>query len=131
MAGLVLNYDDSDYYFLRVTADEIRGVALVVVMCGAGKYAEISLMQISVKDWERYYLKAELNNRDIMFYASPNGEVWIAMCTPLDLGTLSDEYGGKLGFTGSYAALCARDLDQTIERSIFRLFQIQSVDGIG
>ncbi|CAH1195556.1 Xylan 1,3-beta-xylosidase [Paenibacillus auburnensis] len=126
MAGLVLYYDDSDYYYLRVTADEIRGVALGVVMCRAGKYAEISSMQISVKDWERYYLKAEINGRDILFYASPDGEAWTAMCTPLDFGTLSDEYGGKLGFTGSYAALCAQDLDQQAKKAYFDYFEYKA-----
>ncbi|MBW4080327.1 hypothetical protein [Paenibacillus sp. S150] len=39
MAGRVLYYDDSDNYYLQVTADEIRGVSLGVV-CRAGKYDE-------------------------------------------------------------------------------------------
>ncbi|WP_339310081.1 glycoside hydrolase family 43 protein [Paenibacillus sp. FSL M7-0896] len=128
MAGLVLYYDDKDYYYLRVTADELRGVALGVVMCQAGKYAEISSMQISVKDWERYYLKAEIHGRDIMFYASRDGEVWTAMCTPLDFGTLSDEHGGKLGFTGSYAAICAQDLDQQARAAYFDYFEYIGLD---
>lgn len=125
MAGLVLYYDDSDYYYLRVTADEIRGVSLGVVLCRAGKYDEISSMQISVKGWERYYLKAEINRRDIVFYASPDGEAWTAMCTPLDFGTLSDEYGGKLGFTGSYAGVCAQDLDQQSKKAYFDFLNIK------
>lgn len=128
MAGLVLYYDDKDYYYLRVTADELRGVALGVVMCQAGKYGEISSMQISVKDWERYYLKAEIHGRDIMFYASRDGEVWTAMCTPLDFGTLSDEHGGKLGFTGSYAGICAQDLDQQAKAAYFDYFEYTGLD---
>ncbi|WP_342479969.1 glycoside hydrolase family 43 protein [Paenibacillus sp. FSL L8-0340] len=129
MAGLVLYYDDSDYYYLRVTADEIRGVSLGVVLCRAGKYDEISSMQISVKGWERYYLKAEINRRDIVFYASPDGEAWTAMCTPLDFGTLSDEYGGKLGFTGSYAGVCAQDLDQQSKKAYFDFFEYKALEG--
>lgn len=96
MAGLVLYYDDSDYYYLRVTADEFRGVSLGVVMCRAGGYDEVSSMQISVKDWDRYYLKAEIKGRDIVFYASPDGTAWTAMCTPLDFGTLSDDTAASL-----------------------------------
>ncbi|MNI94397.1 hypothetical protein D3C73_1524950 [compost metagenome] len=80
-------------------------------------------MQISVKDWDRYYLKAVIEGRDIMFYASPDGEIWTAMCTPLDFGTLSDEYGGKLGFTGAYAGICVQDLDQQAKKAYFDYFE--------
>ncbi|WP_349654995.1 hypothetical protein [Paenibacillus sp. G2S3] len=65
------------------------------------QYDEISSMQLSVKHWERYYLKVEIHGRELVFYASPDGVNWTVVCTPLDFGTLSDEYGGKLGFTGS------------------------------
>lgn len=100
MAGLVLYYDDTDYYYLRVTADEIRGTSPGVVLCKAGKYDEISSMQISVKHWE--------------------------VCTPLDFGTLSDEYGGKLGFTGAYVGICAQDLDQQAKPAYFDYFEYKS-----
>ncbi len=127
MAGLVLYYDDSDYYYLRVTADEIRGTCLGVVLCKGGKYDEISSMQISVKDWERYYLRAEISGRELIFYASPDGEQWTAVCTPLDFGTLSDEYGGKLGFTGSYAGICAQDMDQQAKPAYFDYFEYKNI----
>lgn len=123
MAGWVLYYDDSDYYYLRVTADEIRGTSLGVVMCKAGKYDEISSMQISVKSWERYYMKADIHEQDLVFYASPNGVNWTAVCTPLDFGTFSDEYGGKLGFTGAYVGICAQDLDQQANLAYFDFFE--------
>lgn len=127
MAGLVLYYDDSDYYYLRVTGDEIRGISLGVILCKGGKYDEISSMQISVKNWERYYLKAEIHGRDLIFYASPDGVDWIAVCTPLDFGTLSDEYGGKLGFTGSYVGICAQDLDQQEKVAYFDYFEYKEL----
>lgn len=127
MAGLVLYYDDSDYYYLRVTADEIRGTSLGVVLCRGGKYDEISSMQLSVKDWDRYYLKAEIHERDLLFYASSDGVNWTAVCTPLDFGTLSDEYGGKLGFTGSYVGVCAQDLDQQAKPAYFDYFEYKAL----
>lgn len=127
MAGLVLYYDDSDYYYLRVTADEIRGTSLGVVLCKGGKYDEISSMQLSVKNWERYYLKVEIHERELIFFASPDGVGWTAVCTPLDFGTLSDEYFGKLGFTGSYVGLCAQDLDQQAKPAYFDFFEYKAL----
>ncbi|WP_145325372.1 glycoside hydrolase family 43 protein [Paenibacillus xylanexedens] len=127
MAGLVLYYDERDYYYLRVTSDEIRGKSLGVVCCAGGKYEEISSMQISVKDWDVYYLRADISGRDIVFYASPNGLKWTPLCTPLDFGTLSDEHGGKLGFTGAYACLCAQDLDQQSQPAYFDFFEYKEL----
>lgn len=34
----------------------------------------------------------------------------VAFCIVLDLGQLSDEYEGKLGFTGTFIGLCVQDL---------------------
>ncbi|WP_211296505.1 glycoside hydrolase family 43 protein [Paenibacillus donghaensis] len=127
MAGLALYYDDKDYYYLRVTADELRGPCLGVVMCRGGQYDELTSMQISVRTWERYYLKAAIQGRELVFSASPDGITWTAVCTPLDFGTLSDEYGGKLGFTGSYACLCAQDLDQQALPAYFAYFEYKAL----
>ncbi|WP_025679146.1 glycoside hydrolase family 43 protein [Paenibacillus massiliensis] len=123
MAGLVCYYDDSDYYYLRVTGDEVRGAALGVVMSRAGKYEEVFAMQLCVKDWERYYLRAVIHERELIFYASPDGEKWTVVCTPQDMGTLSDEYGGKLGFTGAFVGMCAQDLDQQSREAWFDYFE--------
>ncbi|MGV7119028.1 glycoside hydrolase family 43 protein [Paenibacillus kyungheensis] len=123
MAGLVCYYDDGDYYYLRVSGDEIRGIVLGVVMSRAGIYDEVFSMELSVKAWECYYLRAVINERELVFYASPDGKEWIAMCTPQDFGTLSDEYGGKLGFTGSFVGLCAQDLDQQHKEAWFDYFE--------
>ncbi|WP_411346771.1 glycoside hydrolase family 43 protein [Paenibacillus sp. WLX1005] len=125
MAGLVCYYDDADYYYLRASGDEIRGIVLGVVMSKAGVYDEVFSMQLSINDWERCYLRAVINGRELMFYASHDGEQWIPMCTPQDFGTLSDEYGGKLGFTGAFAGMCAQDLDQQQKEAWFDYFEYQ------
>lgn len=123
MAGLVCYYDDSDYYYLRVTWDEIRGKCLGVVFSRAGQYDEITTMQLSLTDWERYYLKVIVQERDLRFYASPDGKRWTAVSAPLDFGTLSDEYGGKLGFTGAYVGICAQDMDLQRKEAFFDYFE--------
>lgn len=79
-----------------------------------------------MKQWERYYLKVEIHGRELVFYASPDGVNWTAVCTPLDFGTLSDEYGGKLGFTGSYVGICAQDMDQQAKPAYFDFFEYKA-----
>ncbi|MEE4563870.1 glycoside hydrolase family 43 protein [Paenibacillus polymyxa] len=130
MAGLVCYYDDGDYYYLRVTGDEIRGVTLGVILSKAGKYDEISTMQLSVVDWKQYYLKAVIHGRDLIFYASPDGQEWTAVCNPQDFGTLSDEYGGKLGFTGAFVGICVQDLDRQSKEAWFDYFEYLPLESL-
>ncbi|WP_025684871.1 glycoside hydrolase family 43 protein [Paenibacillus maysiensis] len=129
MAGLVCYYDDKDYYYLRISHDEIRGVCVGVVCSRQGVYDEISSMEISSNTWERYFLKVEVSYRDLVFYASPDGNNWTAVTTPLNFGTLSDEYGGKLGFTGAYVGICAQDLDTRSKKAYFDFFEYKSNTG--
>ncbi|MEJ8305217.1 glycoside hydrolase family 43 protein [Saccharibacillus sacchari] len=128
MAGLVCYYDDADYYYLRVTYDEIRGITLGVVCSRAGVYDEFGDMEIAAGDWECFYLRAVIDGCALTFFASPDGSHWIAVSPELDFGTLSDEYGGKLGFTGSFVGLCAQDLDRQSREAWFDYFEYTDFD---
>ncbi|WP_028611736.1 glycoside hydrolase family 43 protein [Paenibacillus harenae] len=117
MAGLVFYYDEQDYYYLRITED--GGRKLGVVSSNGGKYKEDRTSELSVDGWSAYYLKAAVNERLLQFYASPDGLQWEAVGGELDMGALSDEYGGKLGFTGAMIGLCAQDLNGTGKHADF------------
>ncbi|XEC93975.1 glycoside hydrolase family 43 protein [Paenibacillus tarimensis] len=122
MAGLVLYYDEADYYYLRVTFDEEHRTKVGIAMSRQGKYEECE-EEIETGGWDSHYLRAAIDGRDLQFYVSPDGAEWQALGPVLDMGTLSDEYGGKLGFTGSFAGLCAQDINGTLKNADFDYFQ--------
>lgn len=125
MAGLVFYYDELDYFYLRVTRDDENGLKLGVVSSMSGKYQEDLASELHVEDWAAYYLKATVRKRALQFYASPDGEQWKAVGEVLDMGVLSDEYGGKLGFTGTMIGLCAQDINGTKKQADFDYFSYQ------
>ncbi|MGO4538487.1 glycoside hydrolase family 43 protein [Paenibacillus sp. 2TAB19] len=122
MAGLVFYYDEADYYYLRVTQDSEKGRVLGVVMSKAGKYEECRGQEINVDTWDSFYLRAVVRDRELCFFASPDGDLWQAVSDTLDIGSLSDEYGGKLGFTGTMIGLCAQDLNGELKHADFDYF---------
>ncbi|MGO4546083.1 glycoside hydrolase family 43 protein [Paenibacillus sp. 2TAB23] len=122
MAGLVFYYDELDYFYLRVTHDEDNGRKLGVVSSNSGKYREDRASELNVEGWSSYYLRAVVKERALQFYASQDGEAWIAVGGVLDMGVLSDEYGGKLGFTGAMVGLCAQDINGTKKHADFDYF---------
>lgn len=122
MAGLVFYYDEQDYFYLRVTRDGENGLRLGVITSISGKYSENGEWEISTEGWSAYYLRAAVNERALQFHASPDGERWQAIGGKLDTGVLSDEFGGKLGFTGAMIGLCAQDMNGTKKHADFDYF---------
>ncbi|WP_159886893.1 glycoside hydrolase family 43 protein [Paenibacillus puerhi] len=122
MAGIVCYYDEADYYYLRITHDELRGKCIGVVRSQQGQYDEYIAHEISAAGWEQHYLRAVIDDRSLNFYASPDGREWKVIGPTLDMGALSDEYGGKLGFTGGMVGLCAQDLNGTDKHADFDYF---------
>jgi len=122
MAGLVFYYDESDYYYLRVTYDEAIGKKLGVTLSDIGQYKECSDQETVINNWSKIFLKAQVHDRELQFYASPDGVDWNAIGPILDMGSLSDEYGGKLGFTGTFIGLCAQDMNGTLKHVDYEYF---------
>jgi xylan 1,4-beta-xylosidase len=122
MAGLVFYYDEMDYYYLRVTHDEEKGIVLGLSCSVSGKHSEDKESELVASGWPAYYMRAVVDGRSLQFYASPDGEQWSAAGGALDVGTLSDEFGGKLGFTGAMIGLCAQDINGTLKHADFDYF---------
>ncbi|WP_245600102.1 glycoside hydrolase family 43 protein [Paenibacillus harenae] len=110
MAGLVLYYDEQDYYYLRISHDENLGKHIGVIRSISGKYEELVNSFVIVEGWDRCYLRAEINCAELQFSISNDGSNWSNLGPVLDFGTLSDEYGGKLGFTGAFVGMCVQDV---------------------
>lgn len=121
MAGLILYYDESDHFYLRISYDEERGKHLAVVINDQGRYDE-SEAYVGIHDWERCYLKASIRYEKLQFYYSADGADWRPIGQELYMGVLADEYTGKLSFTGAFAGICVQDLSGTRLHADFDYF---------
>lgn len=119
MAGLVLYYDESDHFYLRISRDEDRGKHIALVVTKQGQYDEPDGAVVLTDNWERCYLKVSIQFQHVQFSCSSDGTTWVNIGGELDLGQLSDEYEGKLGFTGTMIGICAQDLSGTMKQADF------------
>lgn len=129
MAGLTLYYDESDHFYLRVSRDEERGKHIALTTTRLGQYDEPDGAVVSAEGWNRCYLRVSVDYDRVQFLCSPDGELWQPVGPVLDLGQLSDEYEGKLGFTGTFIGLCAQDLSGTMKHADFDYFKYVGADG--
>ncbi len=128
MAGLALYYDEADHFYLYVSRDEDKGKQIALSVTKQGQYGEPEGAALSAEGWDRCYLKATIRYDEVQFSASPDGADWQPVGPALDLGQLSDEYEGKLGFTGTLIGLCAQDLSGTGLHADFDYFNYASAD---
>ncbi|MDR3708903.1 MAG: glycoside hydrolase family 43 protein [Capsulimonadaceae bacterium] len=108
-AGLVCWYDTKTHYYLRVTRDEDMGVVIGIAYTDDGQYGELNESRIVADEWDRFYLRAEIEEERLQFFASPDGKTWSRVGPVLDASKLSDDYGAGLHFTGAFIGLCAQD----------------------
>ncbi|KQN96084.1 glycoside hydrolase family 43 protein [Paenibacillus sp. Leaf72] len=125
MAGLTLYYDVDDYFYLRISRDEKLGKHIALVTSKQGHYEEPEGATVVAEGWESCYLKAVIHDDEVHFYCSEDGEQWMAVGERLDLGQLSDEYEGKLGFMGTLAGMCVQDLNGTRLHADFDYFRYE------
>ena len=127
MAGLILWYDTKTHYYLRVTYDEAKGKVLGIVVVDDGARDEIADCELAIKDWDRSYLRAEIDQSHLQFSASPDGKIWQPIGPVLDASKISDDYGSDLHFTGAFAGLCVQDLNGTRTPADFSYFKLREV----
>lgn len=130
MAGLVLYYDDRDHFYLRISYDETLGKHVSLIVSDQGQFDEPEGAVVSAEGWNRVYLKVSIRYDEVRFSCSPDGEKWLPVGDLLDLGQLSDEYEGKLGFTGTFIGLCAQDLSGTQRHADFDYLRYEGQDNV-
>ncbi len=108
-AGLICYYDTRTHFYLRVTHDESRGKILGIALADDGIYDEIE-PAVTINDWAKIFLRAEVAGAQLQFSASANAETWRKIGPVLDFSRLSDDYGQGLHFTGAMIGLCAQDI---------------------
>lgn len=129
MAGLVLYYDESEHFYLRISHDEQLGKHLAVVTSNRGVYDEAD-GPVSINGWDQCYLRAVIRAEKLQFCYSPDGTDWKPIGPGLYMGVLADEYAQKLSFTGAFAGICVQDLRDTSCFADFQFFEYRE-EGLG
>ncbi len=117
MAGLTAYYNSRQWHYLCVSHDEQYGVCARVLSSDRGVVREIGA-PISLADWPRVHLRADINGDLLRFGLAQDGEPWFMLPEVLDASILSDDYAWELvdgevqrmGFTGAFFGLWVQDL---------------------
>jgi xylan 1,4-beta-xylosidase len=126
MAGLICIYDENDHFYFRVSHDDKYKKHIGIITMNNGKFMEFP-GKITIEGLERCYLKVSINMEDLQFSYSTDGEAWEKFGPVLDFGQLSDEYEGKLGFTGALVGMCVQDLSGMKKYADFDFFTYRSL----
>jgi xylan 1,4-beta-xylosidase len=111
LAGLILLYDTENFFYLRVSRDELLG-RCVGLFCWDRGAPEQPGADATVEGWERCHLRAEIDYDRLQFSFGPDGKSWTPIGPVLDTSKLSDEYCTRAyegAFTGAFAGLTCQD----------------------
>jgi xylan 1,4-beta-xylosidase len=128
MAGLVAFYEVDNYYYLRISRDEMAGKSLAILTSIDGHTDEPLEDEVSIEGWDKCYLKVEINRERMQFYYSADGEMWQEIGPVFDASTLADEFMGKLKFTGSMLGVCVQDLSGRKKHADFDFFEYRELE---
>jgi xylan 1,4-beta-xylosidase len=128
MAGLVAFYEVDNYYYLRISRDEMAGKSLAILTSIDGRTDEPLEDEVSIEGWDKCYLKVEINREQMQFYYSADGQSWEKIGPVLDASTLADEFAGKLKFTGSMLGVCVQDLSGRKKNADFDFFEYRELE---
>ncbi|WP_201276874.1 glycoside hydrolase family 43 protein [Microbulbifer sp. ALW1] len=133
MAGLVVYYDNTNYYFLKITSED-NGKKIVQVCAsiagaysepgGAGQKGEKAIIENS----DPLYLRVTLDTQWYQFSYSTDGRHWANIGPRLNSTPLSDEYGNLIfKFTGSMVGIFACDVNEQGRYADFSHFSYQQL----
>lgn len=124
-AGLVFWYDTTTHFFLGITGHE-AGPRVVLASSDDGRYTE-QVTDIEVN--APLQLRGTLDNANLQFSVSLDGEKWQDVGHPRDASVLSDDYGSALRFTGAFTGLAAVDSHTAHLPADFAFFEITPHSG--
>ncbi|MFB7251190.1 family 43 glycosylhydrolase [Microbacterium sp. NPDC056234] len=106
--GLVVWYDTTTYVALLLTADDSGSPRLVVrSRDDGGMPADLDL--IALMDAPRLQLRARIDEVAVRFDWRSDNDPWRQIGTPVDVTRFSDDYRGRLRFTGPMVGMTAVD----------------------
>lgn len=113
MAGLVVYYDNGNYYFLKISRDDNGDKILQVCASIAGSYGEPGEEKVTIENEDALHLRVTLNTQWYQFSYSTDGSHWANIGPRLNSTPLSDEYGNLIfKFTGSMVGIFACDVSE-------------------
>lgn len=120
MAGLIYYYNTNNHYYLTISYDESLGKCLYIISSNNGAYDE-PMGEAIVLNSDTTYLRLTVEETELQFYYSEDGQSWVKAGPVLDATIISDEHAENLkdgtlidqGFTGGYVGICAQDLGGT------------------
>ncbi len=115
-AGLLVIYDNENFFFLERTYNEEMGETVVLASSVNGAYSEEAMTPYSLR---KIYLKAEGRMNKIRFLFSTDNENWSQIGRVQDALALSDERARLGRYTGTMAGVAAVDLTGTMRSADF------------
>jgi len=126
MAGLLYRYDETNWYYLRVTWDEEnKRHTLGILQMDNGKFS-MPLKEELFLTSTKVYLKLRVHQAQAQWYWSLDGKTWNTIGDTFDASILSDEYGG-LGFTGAFIGIACQDMQGSRAYADFSYFSYQEL----
>ena len=126
MAGLVVYYNTFLFHYLFLSMDEKRGACLQIHTCDDGvSVFPLGAELVSVAQG-KVWLRGVLDNAELQFFWSQDGDHFQAIGPVLDASILSDDYGTRWGFTGSFIGLACQDLTGSCAAAEFEQLEMKS-----
>ncbi|AQQ66341.1 glycoside hydrolase 43 family protein [Microbulbifer agarilyticus] len=133
MAGLVVYYDNGNYYFLKITRDDSDNKVVQVCSSIAGVYSEPGGdgqkgETAIIENDDPLYLRVTLDTQWYQFSYSTDGRHWANIGPRLNSTPLSDEYGNLIfKFTGSMVGIFACDVNEQGRHADFSHFSYEQL----
>jgi xylan 1,4-beta-xylosidase len=108
-AGIACYYNYDNYYYCFLSRDD-DGHEIVSVISSVNKDVKNSENKAVDCKGKSLYLKAQVRERELQFYYSVDGEVYLPVGDVLDMRNLSDERIDWNGFTGAMVGVTCQDL---------------------
>ena len=126
MAGLILMYDQDNYFYLHVTFDEDEGKCITLLTAENKKY-EYPAGFVPIESGKPVYLKAAVDYDKAQFFYAVGNQNYQAIGPVLDASILSDEACNEGWFTGAMAGICCQDLTGFGKAADFDWFSYKNV----
>lgn len=125
MAGLILMYDQDNYFYLHVTFDEELGKCITLLTAENKKY-QYPVGYLPIEVGKPVRLKATVDHDKAQFFYAVGDEDYQTIGPVLDASILSDEACNEGWFTGAMVGICCQDLTGFKKEADFDWFSYQN-----
>lgn len=126
MAGLILLYDQDNYFYLHLTFDEEIGKCITLLTAENKKY-QYPIGYVPIESGKPVRLKAKVDHDQAQFYYAVGDETYQPIGPVLDASILSDEACNEGWFTGAMVGICCQDLTGFKKEADFDWFSYQNL----